>query len=130
MAGKITLNTPPDIYENSNFSIMFLGLGEADQASASEWLGQYENLPELNLYYYQNEMNLDWLFYALNRADAKFVDLDSNFTIINYLGSYILGRPDVYYTTKNENLKALMSYINNKYVPNVETFLNDIFNGH
>jgi len=128
MSNKITLITPPDFYENSNFSIMLLGLNEQDQDAASHWLGQVDNIDNINFYFYQGETNLEWLFYALNRSDLKFINLDSNLTIINYLSSYILGRPNVYYTTKNENLKSLMSYINNKYVPNIETFLREAFN--
>ena len=128
MSNKITLITPPDFYENSNFSIMLLGLNEQDQDAASHWLGQVDNIDNINFYFYQGETNLEWLFYTLNRSDLKFINLDSNLTIINYLSSYVLGRPNVYYTTKNENLKSLMSYINNKYVPNIETFLREAFN--
>ena len=46
------------------------------------------------------------------------------------MGSYILGRPNVYYTTKDENLKALLGHINNQYVPNIEAFLEKVFDGN
>lgn len=108
---------------------MFLGLSDLQQDSASEWLGSHTEYPELNLYYYQGEENTTWLFYALNRSDIKFLNLDSNYSIINVMSSYILGRPNVYYTTKDENLKALMSHINNQFVPDVNTFLEKVLNG-
>jgi hypothetical protein len=43
------------------------------------------------------------------------------------LGSYILSKPNVYYATQNPDLKALMSHINNQYVPDVQTFLERVF---
>jgi hypothetical protein len=130
MSNKITLVTPPDFYENSNFSVLFLGMTDADQDAASKWLGENEGYPETNLYYYQGENNLEWLMYALNRADVKFLNFDADHAIINMMGSYILGRPNVYYTTKDENLKALMGHINNQYVPNIEAFLEKVFDGN
>jgi hypothetical protein len=129
LSNRLTLITPPDIYENSNFSVLFLGLTDKQQDDASLWLGQNKNYPDTNLYYYQGEPNITWLLYALNRSDVKFLNFDSEHAIINTMGSYILGRPNVYYTTQDENLKELMSHINNQYVPDVATFLERIFNG-
>lgn len=127
MSSKITLITPPDIYENSNYSVMFIGMTDADQDAASRWLGEHSDYPDTNFYYYQGENNPTWLLYALNRSDVKFLNLDADHAIINIMGSYILGRPNVYYTTQDENLKALMSHINNQYVPNIEAFLTKVF---
>lgn len=127
MKGKITLITPPDIYENSNYSILFIGLTEQQQEKASAWLGAIEDLPDCNFYYYQGENNPEWLLYALNRSDAIFLNLDTDSAIINVMDSYILGKPGVCYTTTDENLKSLISYINNQYVPSVENFLEKVF---
>jgi hypothetical protein len=128
MTSKITLITPPDIFENSNYSILFIGLTEKDQDDASLWLGRNDTYPECNFYYYQGENNPSWLLYALNRSDISFLNFESNDAIINIMGSYILSRPNVYYTSKDENLKSLMSHINNKFVPNVTAFLEKVFN--
>lgn len=128
MTGKITLVTPPDIYENSNYSILFIGLSDEDQDEASMWLKDAESYPDCNLYYYQGENNPTWLLYALNRADAIYLNFDNKDAIINIMGSYILGRPGVSYTTTDENLKALMSHINNQYVPSISAFLEKAFN--
>ena len=105
MTNKITLITPPDIYENSNYSILFIGLTEKDQDDASLWLGRNETYPECNFYYYQGENNPSWLLYALNRSDISFLNFESNDAIINIMGSYILSRPNVYYTSKDENFR-------------------------
>lgn len=128
MQGKITLITPPDIYENSNYSVLFIGLTEEQQEQTSQWLGQKENLPNCNFYYYQGENTPEWLLYALNRSDVIFLNLDTDAAIINIMGSYILGKFGVYYTTKDDNLKALISYINNQYVTGVEQFLEKVLN--
>lgn len=127
MSNKITLVTPPDIYENSNFSILFLGMSDTDQDDASLWLSQNDDYPDTNFYYYQGEDNLTWLLYALNRADVKFLNFDTDSAIITLLGSYILGRPNVYYTTKDPSIKELMSHINNQFVPDIQTFLKRVF---
>ena len=129
MPNKITLITPPDIYENSNLSIMFMGITDEHQDVASQWMGNHADCPDTNFYYYQGEENPSWLFYALNRSDAIFVNLDTEHEIINIMGSYILGKSNVYYTTQNENLKALMSHINNQYVPSIDAFLEKVFDG-
>ena len=128
MANKITLVTPPDFYENSNFSILFIGMTEQDQDDASAWLGQNEKYPDCNFYYFQGENNIEWLLYALHRSDAIFLNFNVDRVIINIMGSYILSRPNVYYTTKDDNLKALMSYINNQYTTDVTAFLEKVFN--
>lgn len=130
MQGKITLITPPDIYENSNYSILFVGINEEEQEQTSKWLAKKEDLPNCNFYYYQGENNPEWLLYALNRSDAIFLNLDTDSAIINIMGSYILGKSGVYYTTKDENLKALINYINNQFVPTVENFLEKVFNDY
>jgi hypothetical protein len=129
MSNKITLITPPDFYENSNLSVLFIGLSESQQEQVSKWLGEHDSFPECNFYYYQGEPNATWLLYAVSRSDAIFLNYDSEHAIINIMGSYILGRPGVSYTTSDENLKALMSHINNQHVSDVEEFLKKVFNG-
>ena len=129
MEGQITLITPPDIYENFNESLLLIGLSEKDQDQASLWLGTHAKDLDLNLYFYQGENNIPWLFYATSKANFTFVNLNTNEAIINILGSYILGKPNVFYTCEDENLKALLSYINNNYVPNIDTFLKKVING-
>lgn len=128
MASKITLITPPDYYENSNFSILFMGLTERNQDEVSRWLADNPVYPDINIYFYQGEPNIPWLLYAINRSDAKFLNYNSEYAILTMLGSYMLGKSNVCYTTSDENIKLLMSHISNNYIPNVETFLEKIFN--
>lgn len=128
MSNKITLITPPDFYENGNYSILFIGMTDQDQDLASKWLSKNNNYPDCNFYYYQGETNIEWLLYALNRSDAKYVNLDAGHEIINTLGSYILSKSNTYYMTTDVNLKQLINYINNSYVSNIEQFLEKIFN--
>lgn len=127
MSSKITLITPPDFYENDNFSVLFIGLDEAQQELTSTWLGQNQNFDDTNIYFYLGEPNVPWLLYSVNRADVKLLNLDNDNAIIQLLSSYIVTKPNVYYTTTNESIKALMSHLSNKFVPNVETFLEQVY---
>lgn len=129
MTSKITLITPPDFYENSNPSILFLGISEEQQEKATLWLGEnVGQYSDINIYFYQGEPNAPWLFYALARADYKFLNYDSDHSIINIVASYALSRPNTYYTTENQNLKALIDHINAGYVSNITEFLEKVFN--
>ena len=123
MTNKITLITPPDIYENANFSILLIGMTEHDQDQASGWLGINTSMPPTNLYVYQGEPNLTWLFYAANRADIVFINVDVDNAIIKTLASYIASKDNVWYTTKNLDMKELLSHISNKFINNIDDFL-------
>jgi hypothetical protein len=107
---------------------MLIGLDDKDQDQASLWLGTNAKDLDLNLYFYQGEPNMPWLLYALNRANATFINLDANKAIITIMGSYILGKPGIFYTTQDTNMKALLGHINNNFVPDVETFLKKVLN--
>lgn len=128
MSSKITLVTPPDFYENGNFSLLFLGITEDEQDEVSRWLAENPGYPDINIYFYQGEPNAHWLLYAVNRADVKFLNYNSGHAIISLLGSYILSKPNVSYTTDDVNLRELMGHINNQFVPDVTTFLEKVFN--
>ena len=129
MEGKITLITPPDIFENNNPSILFFHLSEHDQHAASKWLSNTKVKTDVNLYVYSSEENLPWLFYAMARCEHKYLDLNGLDFISNALSGYILGRSNTYYKTDNENLAAIYSHINGNRVKNIETFLESVLIG-
>lgn len=129
MDGKITLITPPDFFENSNLSILFFHLSEEEQDTVSRWLSKADISQDLNLYVYTNETNLSWIFYAINRCEYKYINFDGMNTISQALGSYILAKNNVFYTTKDENLASIYSFINNNRVKQVEQFLEDTLIG-
>jgi hypothetical protein len=129
MEGKITLITPPDIFENNNPSILFFHLSEQDQDAASKWFSNTDVKTDVNLYVYSGEENLPWLFYAMGRCEHKYLDLDGLNFISNALSGYILGRSNTYYKTDNENLAAIYSHINSNRVKNIETFLESVLIG-
>ena len=119
---KITLITPPDYFENSNPSILLIGLDETQQDQITVCLRDNDLAPQINLYYYQDEENLEWLLYALARSQAIFINADcTNFIVKNML-SYILSRPNVYWSTQDEDLRKLFGYINGHYVNTIEDF--------
>jgi hypothetical protein len=127
MDKKLTLITPPDFYENGNLGLMLIGMTDNQQLIASEWLGKNDIKHDLNLYTYQGENTMEWLLYALGRSDYKFINLDNEFPITNIMSSYILSRPNVFYETKNDDYAAIVNYINNNRVDNIEQFFERVF---
>jgi hypothetical protein len=66
---------------------------------------------------------MEWLLFALNRCNAVYINADSGTDLIKWLASYMLGKSNVWYTTSDDDLKSLFSYINQKYVPNISKFI-------
>jgi hypothetical protein len=126
MKSKITLITPPDIYENSNKSIMLCHLDEADQDSMSVWLKKADLAYDVNLYVYTDEANPVWFLYALNRCEYKYINIDYVNMMTQALSGYMLSRSNVYYRTENTNLAAVYSHINSNRVDNINEFLERI----
>lgn len=128
MNGKITLITPPDIFENSNYSILFMHLSDDDQTKVSEWFAKSNISRNVNVYFYDHEVDLPWLFHALSRCEFKFIDVDSVNYITQSLSGYILGKSNTFYKTSNESTAAVYHYINQNKITNIEYFLEKVFN--
>lgn len=129
MENKLTLITPPDYYENGNPSIMLISMTPEQQDAVSEWLTKNDVKTDLNLYTYQGENIMEWLLYALARSDYKYINLDSPDSITNIMATYILSRPNVFYSTANPDIKTLVSYLNNNCVDNIEQFFERVLSG-
>jgi hypothetical protein len=125
----ITLITPPDIFENENTSILFMNISDEEQESASVWFSKNTVDKPLNLYYYQGEPDMSWLLHAVAISKAVYLNCNNNSDVTKWITSYILGKPNVWYKTDDANLKALMSYINQKNVNNINEFLEVNFGG-
>lgn len=128
MEGKITLITPPDIFENESYSILFINLNEDDQTAVSHWLANSTVKENVNIYFYSGEADVPWLFHALARCEYKYIDLNSLNTITSTLNGYILGKKNTYYKTDDENVSAVCHYINQNRITNIEAFLQKAFN--
>ena len=126
MKGKLTLITPPDIFENSNLSILFCHLTDEEQDIVGRWLHKNDVVEDLNLYAYTGEPNAVWFLYALNRCEYKYINIDCVNTMTQALAGYMLGKSNVYYSTGNANLAAVYSHINSNHVSNVEEFLKGV----
>ena len=126
MQGKLTLITPPDIYENNNLSILFIHLTDEEQVTVSQWLSNNDIPGDINFYLYNGETNIPWFLYALGRSDYKYINIDCVNYITQSLAGYVLGRGNTYYNTSDENIANVYSYINSKSVTNVEQFLESI----
>lgn len=127
MTNKITLITPPDIYENSNRSILFISLTEQDQEEASKWLAKKELKENLNFYIFSGEPNIMWLLHSAAVCEYKYVDLDSGNNISQAIVPYLLGKANFFYKTEDQNLAAIYGHINTNRVSNIEQFLEKVF---
>lgn len=124
---KVTLITPPDIYQNNENSILFIGITAEEQEEITNWLASYESTQTVNLYYYQGEDNATWIFHSLACASYKYINADEMNTITMHLASYMLTKPNVYYRTDNDTLGNLYAHINANKVNSVTEFLNRCF---
>jgi hypothetical protein len=128
MNGKITLITPPDIFENSSNSVLFMHLSESDQQIVSEWLADSAISDHINVYFYDQEISLPWLFHAMSRCDYRYIDLNDVNRVTSALSGYILGKKNTFYKIDDESLSAVYHYINQDRITNIETFLEKAFN--
>jgi hypothetical protein len=127
MSGKITLVTPPDIYENSNKSVLFCHLSEKDQEIISRWLTQRNLSDNTNFYLYTGETDIGWLFYATGVCQYKYLDVDNMNNITATISSYILSKSDFFYKIQDENLAAIYNHINTNRINKIEQFLERVF---
>jgi hypothetical protein len=126
MKSKITLITPPDIYENSNKSILLCHMTDEEQDTVSKWLYKADLPYNINLYAYTNEPNPVWFLYALNRCEYKYINIDSVNLMSQALSGYLLSKNGVYYKTNDTNLAAVYSHINGNRVSSIDEFLESI----
>jgi len=128
MQGKITLITPPDIFENESTSILFVHLNDSDQELVSKWFANSSINENVNIYVYDYGIDLNWLFHAIGRCDGVFINLDDLNNTTTLLGGYLLGKKKVYYKTSDENTAAICQYVNQNRITNIENFLERVFN--
>lgn len=127
MNGKLTLITPPDIWENENKSILLVNLTEKEQDSLSQWLSDNDINQDLNLYLYEGQPDMNWLFHAMNVCDFRYLNLNNlDSKIIHSLSGYILGKNNSYYKLDDENLAAVYKHINLNRINSVENFFERI----
>lgn len=127
MATKLTLITPPDIYQNNQDSVLLIDLTEKEQDEVSNWLGQ--NPLSINIYFYQGEPNVPWFLHALSCATYKYINLNNMTAVSSYLAGYTLSKAGVYYSTDDKNVSQLFSHINMNLVSNAVEFLERTFGG-
>jgi hypothetical protein len=120
---KITLITPPDFFDNDSLSLVFVNISEEEQDAATRWLSESTSDQPINIYFYQGEPNVDWLLFAVNRADGVYVNADGDSHITRWLASFLLSKHNTWYRTTDSNLKALLSYINQHSLDNITKFL-------
>ena len=128
MQGKVTLITPPDIFENSNFSLLLIHVSDIDQIEVSKWLADKNLDDNINIYFYDKEADIPWLLHSASRCEFKFIDLNNLTHLTSPLAGYLLGKSNVYYKVENETTASVCAHINNNRISNVQTFLEKAFN--
>lgn len=128
MNGKITLITPPDFFENQNLSILFVNLSNDNQDKISKFLAELNFDNNINFYVFNDETNVSWLLYAFNRCEYKFVDFNNSSNVISTMGSYLISKPNTFYSSSDKNLTAMFSHINQNKITDIQQFLERIFN--
>lgn len=119
---KITLITPPDIFENDNPSILLMNLTESQQDQITKWLGECNADMDLNIYFYQDENNMPWFLHAMASSSYKYINLDNTVGMTALLAGYILGKSSVFYTLSDLNQRAVFDHINKNRVDGVVDF--------
>ena len=128
MKGKITLITPPDVFENETYSVLFIHLSDQDQEKVSAWLAESKLDLDINIYFYSGETDIAWVLHALSRCQYKYIDLDNLNEVSSAISGYVLGKRDTFYKTQNENISQVYRYINQNRIMNIESFLTKAFN--
>lgn len=125
MPAKITLVTPPDIFENQQFSLLFIDIDQTDQDTVVDFFKNVD--ADLNLYFYNGENNVPWLFYALARSDYTFINIDNMSAITSYISGYILSKQGVFYKCQDINITEIYNHINLNKVNNIKDFLEKVY---
>ncbi len=129
MQGKITLITPPDLYENENLSLILIHLGDEDQELVSKWLADSDLKENVNIYFYDHDVNVPWLLHATSRSEYRFINLDNLNYATTALSGYFLGKSDTFWKTSNEATAAVYHHINQNRITKIESFLEKVFYG-
>lgn len=127
MSAKITLITPPDIYQNNQDSILLIDLSEKEQDDVSKWLG--DNPLSINIYFFQGEPNVPWFLHALSCTTYKYINLNNMSAVSSHLAGYTLSKSGVFYSTDDVNVSELFSHINMNRVDDAVMFLERVFSG-
>lgn len=126
MKNKITLITPPDFFENNEFSLLLVGLNDVNQQSMTTYLSNLEFDKNINIYFHMDENEPTWILYSLGKSSFCFMDLDNTKSAAATLSAYILSKPNTYYSTTNEYLATQVKVINSNRVPDFDFFLQEI----
>ena len=129
MAAKITLITPPDIYQNDQASVLFIDLTETEQDGVTAWLAEKLADVHLNIYFYQGEPNVPWFLHSLSCSTYKYINLNNMSAVTSYLAGYALSKAGVSYSTTDDTIADLYSHINTHRVVDAVEFLERTFSG-
>lgn len=122
MTIKITLVTPPDIYQNDSDGIFLINLSESEQTAATQWLSEFDTEQDVNIYFYQEEVDVPWFLHSMAVSKYKYIELNANLDIGFMLASYLLSKQNTFYSGTNQSVLAVYNYLNKNQVSGVVDF--------
>jgi hypothetical protein len=122
MTIKITLITPPDIYQNDSDGIFLINLSESEQTAATQWLSEFDTEQDVNIYFYQEEVDVPWFLHSMAVSKYKYIELNANLDIGFMLASYLLSKQNTFYSGTNQSVLAVYNYLNKNQVSGVVDF--------
>jgi hypothetical protein len=126
MTGKITLISPPDVFVNRNFSIILVNTSEKEQEQISNWFASNNLSKEINIYFYNNENNLQWLVTAFAMSNYRYVNLDNTADNSHFYFGHFLSSENSFYSTEDNNLFEIYRLLNTSKVESVLEFLEKV----
>jgi len=125
---KINLISPPDKLFNSHLSFNLVCATDKEKEQLSFALGKSDSNNDIDIYVYNNENNVVWLFEILNRKNLTYINLDNIHDNVVQYTSYIISLPNVYYTTSDEIKTANYQLLSTNKIDSFDDFIQRILN--
>ena len=113
-----TIITPPDYYHNSQFKVLILNPTAEEKQIYSDFI-KSELAPDLSIYLYDNQDQIDWLLNVIRIVDAAYINVDNSKDLSYYYISYLVSQPNV---TWNSD-KLDYSILNREKVRTIDEFI-------
>ena len=67
-----------------------MNISDQEQEESSHWLGTHTVDKPINLYYYQGEPNMGWLFHAIAFSKGVYLNCNNDSDITKWITSYVV----------------------------------------
>lgn len=98
----ITLITPPDKVFNKNKSILLVYPSDQSRNEIQNILAELKD--PINVYLYNEDVDIDWLLTTHKFCDVVFLDIDNFPAEMSKLTSFLVSFSNTFWLTKGEHL--------------------------